>query len=257
MPICPNFTNANATTSFAGGASGGASFPNGVTIGNNPPVSLDSFGIFGSEPLASIDPTTGDLTDFQASAFHAGEPNVGYITVEATGMSYSAPSTGINTNFLLVGTSGAVNQYAFTNISTINGVVPGASIPYISSINLSALFPSGLNAAAKGFASTIMSGMPTGSTIQAQMDIEVDAPGGSNVTGTLWAGMGTVTGGISFFTPVYFNTANPTNPTVVSMTGLINIPQANDGLVLALSNGSTGGLLPVEALGTKVSLVSV
>lgn len=247
MAVNPNFTNANATTPFAQGI-----FDNGIQIG--PTIELGE-GSIGTLPVGYVsDVNTGDNSAWLASQLIAGDISMSYLKLTSSTVAYVDGNNENEIRALTLGNS----AFALTNISSINGVAPGASsASYISSINLPLLLPSGLNATAKGFASTVMAGMPTGSTIQAQMDIDVTAPGGSNVIGTLWAGMGTQTGGVSFFTPVYFNTANPASATVVSMNGLINIPKANDGIVIALSNGSTGGLLPVQALGLKLSLVSI
>lgn len=235
-----NQTNLNPNTTFWQ-VGGGAAYPNGITVGNNPPVKLDNFGIFGSDPLAAINPSSGDLTDFQASAFHAGDTNSGYVSVTETGMEYAAPSTGVGSQIMSISTIGGVNQIGLQNISTINGR-PLASPVYVSSLILNGV-PTILPAGRAGI-STILTGLPVGSNVSVYADAALAPPAGSNVEGLVWMGMGFSTSGtLVNFIPVYFNTANPQQTAGFQMNGILPIASSRDQLIVTLSNSANNGIL--------------
>ena len=235
-----NQTNLNPNTTFWQ-AGGGAAYPDGITVGNNPPVKLDNFGIFGSDPLAAINSSTGDLTDFQASAFHAGEPNTGYVSVTETGMTYTAPSTGVPSQIMSVSTIAGVNQIALTNISTINGRALASPV-YSSTISLSG--SPQVNVGQLAGISTILTGLPVGPNVSAAAQLTVAPPTGSNVEGILWMGMGFSTSGTLLnLSPLYFNTANAQQTASFQMNGIVPINSSSDQLIITLSNGATNAVI--------------
>lgn len=250
-----NQTNINETDTFSGTT---GAFPNGISIGTSPTTQLDNFNVStGIVSLAAIDPTTNDLAPFQAAVFYSGtgQQGSGYYSIDSATINWTGNTINQEIPIVSASDSTGVNQVALTNISTINGAPVGASIPYISSIDLP--FAPTLNSGQKAGISTLLMGLPTGSTIHAQAQITIVPPTGCNVEGTLLFGMGMTSSDLTFnnYYPYYFNTANAQQNMTVQMNGLINIPNATDTFAITCSNASGGGVI-TDFTCSKITFVS-
>ena len=105
MSVNPNFTNANAFTSFFGqGGAGGSNFPNGITIGSNVALYQGNIPANTGPPLGYAQTVTpaGINTGWLADPLWSGDAAAGYLRLGSTTMA-SVDGGGTNeTNFLTV-----------------------------------------------------------------------------------------------------------------------------------------------------------
>jgi hypothetical protein len=248
MSVLFNQTNINETTTFAGNSS---VFLNGVQIG--PTLEIGE-GVIGALSTGYISDLSGNNQGWLASQLIAGDIATSYLKLTSTTLGYVDFNnlSSVNAITLTDDTTG----FALTNISTINGAKIGASPqPYISSVVFQGA-PS-LNSTERAGVSTILQGLPTGSTVNAQIQIDSVSPAGSNVSGVLYFGMAMSTVGLDFqnYLPYYFNTATPGPTAVFQMNGLINIPNSTDQFVVTCSNASSDSVI-ADFTVSKVTFVS-
>lgn len=245
-----NQTNINQTDTFAGSSS---VFLNGVQIG--PTLEIGE-GVIGALSVGYISDLSGNNQGWLASQLIAGDITTSYLKLTSTTLGYVDYNNLSSMNAITLNDD--TTAYALTNISTINGApVNGGAvpIPYISSIDLP--FAPTLNSAEKAGISTLLMGLPTGSTIHAQAQITIIPPTGCNVEGTLLFGMGMTSSDLTFnnYYPYYFNTANAQQNMTVQMNGLINIPNATDTFAITCSNATSGSVI-ANLTCSKITFVS-
>lgn len=170
MAVNPNFTNANAATSFftssgGGGGGGGSNFPSGITIGSNNPIyTIQPDFYWGANPALSLlsvsTPQIWKAASFLSYQGSPPEKSGQYLT---DGIIYQG-NAGSGSGSALVsvndGALGGTNAFNLLNISTIQGpniLVESSNVAFTAANGLVRILPNqnAINAQNLVFTSTI------------------------------------------------------------------------------------------------------
>ena len=117
MAVNPNFTNANAFTSYFGqGGAGGSNFPNGLSVGPGA-FQIDQGNVF-TDPVVYVSNSNGVNSGFLAQTLYAGDSSQDFMVLTSTTLTCVKAADG--TSSQLIGNTNLNTPTSCFNLQNVN-----------------------------------------------------------------------------------------------------------------------------------------